>query len=151
MPLEWGWISQEASGVSCRVSSSFSSSKRQHGISWETLWRKRALSPMEGRISLLLWSYGGSLRFLSSCAGTLGTHSCFVGEVRSAFLLRGAPRDSYHIAVGMNRASSRVEAGTSGFLSISDTDLTVSVEFKQGRQASSCVEALNSAFLLSCE
>ena len=109
MPLEWGRISREASGVSCRVSSSFSSSKRQHGISWETLWRKRALSPMEGRISLLLWSYGGSLRFLSSCAGTLGTRSCFVGEVRSAFLLRGAPRDSSHVAVGMNRASSRVE------------------------------------------
>ena len=32
----------------------------------------------------------------------------------------------------MSRASSRVEAGTSEFLSISDIDLGVSVEFAQG-------------------
>ena len=51
----------------------------------------------------------------------------------------------------MNRASSRVEAGTSGFLSISDINLGVSVEFEQGSQASSCVEAWNSACLSSCE
>ena len=51
----------------------------------------------------------------------------------------------------MSRASSRVEAGTSGFLSISDINLGVSVEFEQGSQASSCVEAWNSACLSSCE
>ena len=83
--------------------------------------------------------------------GTWGTHSCFIREVRSAFELRGVLRDSSHITVGMNRASSRVKVGTSGFLSISDTDLTVSVEFEQGRQTLYCVEALNLACLLNYE
>ena len=115
------------------VSSSFSSSKRQRGISWETLQCKRALSHVEGRIS---WFFGvvvGSLKFLLSCVGTWGTCSCFIREVRSAFELQGALWDSSHITVGMNMASSRVKVGTSGFLSISDTDLMVSVEFEQGR------------------
>ena len=112
---------------------------------------KRALTRVEGRISLFFGVGVGSLRFLSSCMGTWETRSCFIREVRSAFKLRGAPRHFSHITVGMNRASSRVQAGTSGFLSISDIDLTVSVEFEQGRQASSCVEALNLACLLSYE
>ena len=43
--------------------------------------------------------------------------------------LRGAPRDCSRIAAGMNRASSRVEAGTSGFLSISDFDPKVSADW----------------------
>ena len=50
----------------------------------------------------------------------------------------------------MNRASSRVEAGTSGFLSISDIDLRVSSDLEQGAQASSFVEAWNSNCLFSC-
>ena len=37
------------------------------------------------------------------------------------------------------RASSRVEAGTSGFLSISDSDRRVPAELGQEGQASSCV------------
>ena len=48
------------------------------------------------------------------------------------------------------RASSRVEAGTSGFLSISDSDRRVPAELLQESQASSCVEAWNSACLLRC-
>ena len=59
--------------------------------------------------------------------------------------------DSSCIAAGMNTASSRIEAGTSGFLSISDINLGVSVQSEQGRQALSCVEAWNSACLSSCE
>ena len=43
--------------------------------------------------------------------------------------LRGAPRDSSCIAAGMNRASSRFEAGISGFLSISDFDPRVSADW----------------------
>ena len=46
--------------------------------------------------------------------------------------------------------SSRVEAGTSGFLSISDIDLGVSAELKQRSLASSYVEAWNSACLSNC-
>ena len=52
--------------------------------------------------------------------------------------------------VHWKRASSRVEAGTSGFLSISDSDHRVPAEFGQERQASSCVEAWNSACHSSC-
>ena len=47
--------------------------------------------------------------------------------------------------------SSRVEAGNSGLLSVSEMDLGVSVDFEQGRQALACVEAWNSACLSSCE
>ena len=43
------------------------------------------------------------------------------------------------------RASSGVEAGTSGFLSISDSDRRVPAELGQEKQASSCVEVWNSA------
>ena len=93
----------------------------------------------------------GSLGFLSSCMGIWGTRSCFLREVRSAFELRGAPWDSSPVAARINRASSRVEARTSVFISISDIDLGVSVEFEQGRQASSCVETWNSGCLLSWE
>ena len=52
--------------------------------------------------------------------------------------------------VQWKRASSRVEAGTSGFLSISDSDGRVPEELGQESQASSCVEELNSACLSSC-
>ena len=58
-----------------------------------------------------------------------------------SFGIGKAPRDSSCIAAGMNRASSQVEVGTSGFLSISDIDLRVSAELEEGSQASSCVEA----------
>ena len=50
----------------------------------------------------------------------------------------------------MNRASTQVERGTSGFLSISDFDCMISVELEQQSQASSCVEEWNSACLSSC-
>ena len=66
----------------------------------------------------------GSLGFLSSCVSTWGTHSCLLREVKSPLALRGPPRDSSCIASGMNRASSRVEMGTSVFLSIAFLTLT---------------------------
>ena len=49
--------------------------------------------------------------------------------------------------VQWKRASSRVEAGTSGFLSCSDVDLGLCMPFQTGSQVSTCVEAWNSAFL----
>ena len=54
------------------------------------------------------------------------------------------------MAEGLNRVSSRVEAETSGFLSISDFNSRVSAELEQESQASSCVEEWNSACLSSC-
>ena len=106
---------------------------------------------MEGRISWFLWSCGRKLRVPLELCGGLGDPLVFPQEVRSAFELRGEPWDSSHVTAGMSRASSRVEAGTSEFLSISDINLGVSVEFEQGSQASSCVETWNSACLSSCE
>ena len=43
-----------------------------------------------------------------------------------------------------------MEAGTSGFISISDSDRRVPAELGQESQASSCVEERNSACLSSC-
>ena len=48
------------------------------------------------------------------------------------------------------RASPRVETGTSGFLSISNSDGRVPEELGQESQASACVEETNSACLSSC-
>ena len=80
----------------------------------------------------------------------LGDCSCHLREVRSPFVLQWASQNSSHITAGMNRVSSRVEAETSGFLSISDLDRRVSAELEQESQASSCVEERNSACLASC-
>ena len=49
------------------------------------------------------------------------------------------------------RASSGVEAGTSGFLSCLDMGLGVCMPFQTGSQVSTCVEAWNSAFLSICQ
>ena len=63
--------------------------------------------------------------------------------------LGGASGDSTGL-VQWKRASSRVEAGISGFLSISDSNRRVPAELGQERQASSCVGAWNSACLSCC-
>src|SRR5574337_1235526 len=57
----------------------------------------------------------------------------------------GTPRGLVH----WKRASSPVEAGTSGFL-ISDSDRRVPADWGQESQASSWVEAWNSSCLASC-
>ena len=92
----------------------------------------------------------GSLGYLWSCMSTCGTQSCLLREVRSPLVLPGAPWDSSNIAAGMNRASSRAEARTSVFLSISDFNRRVFAELEQESQALSCVEKWNSACVLSC-
>ena len=62
--------------------------------------------------------------------------------------LGGASLDSNGL-VQWKRASYRVEAGNSGFLSIFDFDHRVPAELEQESQASSCVEEWNSACLSS--
>ena len=64
--------------------------------------------------------------------------------------LGGASRTPLGL-VQWKRASSRVEAGTSGFLSCSDVVLGLCMPFQTGSQVSTCVEAWNSAFLSSCQ
>ena len=100
------------------------------GLSLEALQRKRASSSMQGRISYFAWICGGKLRVLIELCVDLGDHSCLLREVRSPLVLRGAPRDSLPINAGKNRASSRVEAGTSVYLSISDFECRVSAELE---------------------
>ena len=58
--------------------------------------------------------------------------------------LGGASRDSTGFG-SMEEGLSRVEAGTPGFLSISDSDRRVPAGLGQESQASSCVEEWNSA------
>ena len=60
-----------------------------------------------------------------------------------------ASRDSSGL-VQWKRASSPVEAGTSGFLSISDSDRRVPAELGQESKASFLVEAWNSSYLSNC-
>ena len=97
-----------------------------------------------------MWSCGGKLRVPLRLCVDLGDPSCLHREVRSPLALRGEPRDSSHFATGINRASSLVDAGTSGFLSFSDFHHRISAELEQESQASSCVEEWNSACLSNC-
>ena len=77
---------------------------------------------------------------------TSGSFSGCLLEVWNTVELGGALGTPLGLVQCM-RASSRVEAGTSGFLTISDFDCRVSVELEQESQASSCVEEGTSGFL----
>ena len=99
------------------------------GLSLETLQCKRASSSMQARILSFAWSCGEKLKVPLELPVDLGERLCFLREVRSPLTLRGPPRDSLCIAAGMNRASSQVEARTSGFLYISDFNPRVSADW----------------------
>ena len=90
------------------------------GFLWNCCSIKGPHVMCRGEIRGLHGLVAGSLWFLSGCVSTWRTCSCLLMEVRCPWALQGTPRDSLSIAAGMNRASSPVEAGTSGFLSISD-------------------------------
>ena len=124
--------------------------QRKLGLSLEMLQRKRASSIVLERILQFVWSCGRKLRVPLELRVDLGDRSCLLREDRSPLVFRGAPRDSSCIAAGVNRASTLVKAGTSGFLSISDFDLRISAELEQESQASFCVEEWNSTCLSSC-
>ena len=110
------------------MSSTLSSSKRERGLSLEMLQHKRASSSIQG----LRGVAAGKLEFLSSFVSTWGTLWCLFRQVRSPLALQGTPRDSSRIAAGISRALSRVEAGTSGLLSISDIDLGFFKKLERG-------------------
>ena len=95
---------------------------------------------MQTRISSFAWSCGWKHRVPLELPVELGNQSCFLREVISPLVLQGPAQDSLCITGGMNRASSRDEAETSVFLSISDFDRRVSAELEQEIQASSCNE-----------
>ena len=105
------------------------------GFLWKHCRMKGPPQACRGEFHGLRGVVVGSLGFPSSCIFTCGNGSCLLREFRSPLSLRGATRDSLCSAAGMNSASSRVEAETSGFLSISDIDFVVSAAFEQGSQA----------------
>lgn len=65
----------------------------------------------------------GRLGFPLELHGDLGDPLVFLPGMPISWGCEGAPRDSPSVTAGMNRVSSRAEAGTSGFLSFSDIDL----------------------------
>ena len=64
-------------------------------------------------------------------------------------VLGGASRDTTEFG-SMEEGLSLVEAGTSGFLSISDSNCRVPEELGQEGKASSCVKECNFTCLSSC-
>ena len=95
----------------------------------------KGIISIEGRITWYFLSCGGKLGVPLELRRVLRDCSCCLREVRSLFELRGAGRDSSRVGAGA-RASCRVEAGNSGFLSSSDMDLGVPMEIPLGSQTS---------------
>ena len=93
----------------------------------------------------------GSFGFLSSCDGDLRELPMLTQESQASFqVVMGQLRILLESLQG-NRASSRVKAGNSVFLSTCDRDLGVPIKFQQGSQASLPIEAWNFGFLSSCK
>ena len=120
--------------------------KSEGGISLEMLQWKGASSRLEGRISWGFSSCGGTLGFLSSCHVDLKP-TCVASGKSSLHLSCEGPLGIPLHSVQGHRASSRVEARTSGFLSSSGMDLRILMEFQHGSQGSSHVETWNSTSL----
>ena len=89
---------------------------------------------------------GGISRSFLSCGRKPWFSSTFDGDLGALLM---APMGSQEYggvgtplgSVQWKRASSRVEAGTSGFLSCSDVGLGVCMPFQTGSQVSTCLEA----------
>ena len=92
----------------------------------------------------------GNLGFLSSCDGDLKPAHVASGK-SSLHSICDGPLGIPLQSVQGHRASSPVEARTSGFISSSGMDLGVSMEFEQGIQALSHGETWNSASLSRCK
>ena len=101
----------------------------------------------------------GLSRSFSGCGGKPSFPSPSAGDLRE--LPRVPLRSEGFCGVGVAsrdstgfgqcpRASCRGEAGSSGFLSVSDSDRRLPAELVQESQASSCVEECISACLSSC-
>ena len=86
----------------------------------------------------LSWVAAGNPRFPRLLQGTIGNLPGCLWEVRNAVELAG-PLGTLLGSAQWKRASSRGEAGTSGFLSDSDSDCTVPAVLGQESHASSCL------------
>ena len=133
------------------VSRTISRVKRESGISLETLQWKRASSFLEGRISCFVSSYSRNLGVpLELRGGPQGPARVASGKSSLHAICEGSLQIPLQ-SVPCLRSSSGAEAGTSGFLSNSDKDLGVPMEFQQGRLASSYVDTWKFALFSSCK
>ena len=120
--------------VASRKSSLHSSSEGNHRSALESHQGNQASILMEGGISRCFSSCTGSGGSLVLPRGPQGTsHGAYwkSGILSSCEVPLGIPLGS----VQWRRASSPVEAGTSGFLSYSDMDLRVCLPFQTGSQS----------------
>ena len=121
----------------------FSSCGRKHGVPlnlqqgpqhWDPL-RPDSPCPIRSLHMILFWV--GSPVLAPSISGT--RFSVASGKSSLHASCEGPLRIPLKLVPGA-RSSSRVDAGTSGFLFSADMDLEVPMEFQQGSQASSRVE-----------
>ena len=120
------------------------------GIALESLQGNPASRCAEGGILRSFSSSGRKPCVCSTCDGDLRELLLCLLEVRNTVDLGGASRNPL-VLVQWKSASSRVEAGTSGFLSCCDVGLGLCMPFITRSQVSTCVESRNSAFLSSCQ
>ena len=90
---------------------------------------------MQGRISWFAWSCGGKLRVPLELHFDLWERLLSPQGIQISFVVARGNSGFLVQCCRVNSASSRVEAETSGFLSISDIDFVVSAAFEQGSQA----------------
>ena len=123
--------------------------EREGGISLETSQWKKSSSRFEGRISWLF----------SSCSKKLEVPLQLRWGPQGPALVSQESPVCMRVTRGLSGFLScqsrgldphRTEATTSGFLSRSDMDLGVPMEFPQRSLSSSCVETCKYTFLLSC-
>ena len=139
-PLVW----LQGSPVSIRVVMGSKAILSNHGS------RIRPQDALKGESRSLSRLAAGDPGFPRFVMVTSGTFSWCLWEVRNTVVLGGSSRDSTWVSA-LEDVSSRVEAGTSVFLSCSDVSLRVCMPFQTGSQVSTCVEAWNSVFLSSCQ
>ena len=109
----------------------------------------RRQDSLKNESRVLFRAAGGNLAFPRHLIVTSGSFSWCLGKAEILWSWEwplGTPLRSEQ----WKRASSRVKAGTSGFLSCSDVGLRMCMPFKTGSHDSTCVEAWNSVVLSSC-
>ena len=134
----------QGSSVSIRVVRGSTALLSSHG---------RGIGPQysfKGEYRGLSWVASGNPGFPRFVKVTSGSFSLCLLEVRHTGDLGGAFQTPLGLVQRMS-ALSRVEAGSSGFLSCFNVGLVLCMPFQTGSQVSTSVEAWNSAFLLSCQ
>ena len=109
----------------------------------------RRQDSLKNESRVLFRAAGGNLAFPRHLIVTSGSFSWCLGKAEILWSWEW-PLGTPLRLEQWKRASSRVKAGTSGFLSCSDVGLRMCMPFKTGSHDSTCVEAWNSVVLSSC-